>query len=292
MGQALLLGVIAILLLLGSGYLWRRSRHGAASEALLAGLAPEQQEIDSKMLSRFEKEQLRLGVTLPAWVLMLLISAWLLLLFIIYALGGLLLLVLVFFGSILLVRVVVSLRYRRRVKKMVSQLPQMLDHMVRSVKSGRTLNSAVILAMETAGEPLHTGLGRSRRFIERGGRLDDALDDFADLYQQYEFKLLAMGIRINQRYGGSSVEVLQNIAALIREREIASAQLKAMTGETRMSALVLGGMPVAMAGYIFFTNPDFLLGLWQDPTGKLVLMSALTLQAIGSFLLWRMLRSV
>ncbi|WP_344957608.1 type II secretion system F family protein [Zobellella aerophila] len=270
----------------------RRSWFKANAEAIAVRLAEHQEYADEKKLGRIEKELLRAGIDPPLWLIALVLFIWLCLLFFMFLLGGFQLLLLAILGSLLTMRLYLSFRYRRRVKQMVSQLPQMLDHMIRSLKSGRTLGDATLLAMNSAPNPLQRGMGRSRRFIERGGGLGDAMDSFAELYEQPEFRLLALGVRVNQRYGGNATEVLQNLISLIWERENASHQLRAMTGETRISALVLGGMPLAMAAYIFVSNPEFLMGLWQDPAGKLVLLSALIFQALGSFMLWRMLRSI
>jgi tight adherence protein B len=65
-----------------------------------------------------------------------------------------------------------------------------------------------------------------------------------------------------------------------------------MTGETRMSAWVLGMTPLAIALYIMVMNPNYLNMLLDDDTGKTLLTTALGLQGMGAFILWRMLRSV
>jgi tight adherence protein B len=65
-----------------------------------------------------------------------------------------------------------------------------------------------------------------------------------------------------------------------------------MTGETRMSAWVLGLLPSLMAGYMVLSNPDYIGGMWHDPTGQKVLLGALTVQALGALVLWRMVKSV
>ncbi|WP_116474264.1 type II secretion system F family protein [Zobellella maritima] len=288
----MLFGLISLVLLLAGLMLLWRSRFQARAEAVALRLVKDQEEVDQGKLGRIEKEKLRAGISLPFWLAAVLLFGWLCLLFVVFELGGFRLLLAVSFGSLLTARLYLSFRYRWRVKKMVSQLPQMLEHMIRSTQSGRTLGDALLLAMDVAPHPLRQGMGRSRRFIERGGRLGDAMDSFAELYEQQEFRLLALGVRVNQRYGGSATELLQNLIILIREREKASSQLRAMTGETRISALVLGGMPLAMAAYIFISNPGFLMGLWLDPAGKLILLGALLFQVVGSLFLWRMLRSI
>ena len=86
--------------------------------------------------------------------------------------------------------------------------------------------------------------------------------------------------------------MLSNLIELIRDREHASRQLRALTGETRLSAVVLGGLPIAMAGYMFLTSPELLLGMWEQSSGQMVLLIAFALQLIGSVALWRMMRSI
>lgn len=292
MGWALLWGVVSVALLLAGMALLRSSWFQADNEAIIERLSMANDTAPEPVMSWLAKERTRMGITLPFGLLVTFFCCWCLLLFFVLLLAGWWPGFAVFVGSGLLLHVYLSVRYQRRIKKMVSQLPQMLEHIIRSIQSGRTLGDAALLAMNAAPRPLHEGMARSRRYVECGGKLDDAMDNFANLHDRDEFRLLAMGLRVNQRYGGSAIEMLQSLIFLIREREKAGDQLRAMTGETRISALVLGGMPLAMAAYIFVSNPQFLLGLWQEPTGKLVLLSALLFQSIGSFLLWRMLRSI
>ncbi|CAM3945972.1 Bacterial type II secretion system protein F domain protein [compost metagenome] len=192
----------------------------------------------------------------------------------------------------LLIWLYLGWRYRRRVQRMIEQLPVLLDHSVRSLKAGRTLNDAVLGAIDASRDPLHGALQRVRRNVQMGVSLDDAMSDLAELYEQDELRLFALGLRINHRYGGNASELLENLIKLIREREQGSRQLRAMTGETRMTATVLGLLPVGMAGYFLISNPNYLLAMWQDGNGQFLLLGAFILQVVGCLVLWRMLRSI
>ncbi|MNG87254.1 Bacterial type II secretion system protein F domain protein [compost metagenome] len=192
----------------------------------------------------------------------------------------------------LLIWLYLGWRYRRRVQRMIEQLPVLLDHSVRSLKAGRTLNDAVLGAIDASRDPLHGALQRVRRNVQMGVSLDDAMSDLAELYEQDELRLFALGLRINHRYGGNASELLENLIKLIREREQGSRQLRAMTGETRMTATVLGLLPVGMAGYFLISNPNYLLAMWQDGNGQFLLLGAFILQVLGCLVLWRMLRSI
>lgn len=183
-------------------------------------------------------------------------------------------------------------RCRRRLRQIIQQLPGLLDYSVRSLKAGRTLNDAVLGGIDSTREPLRSAMLRVRRNVQLGVALDVAVNELAELYRQDELRLFALGLRINQRHGGNASELLENLIKLIREREQGGRQLRAMTGETRITAWILGALPLAMVGYFMFANPGYLLAMWQDRHGQTLLLFAFALQAVGCVVLWRMMRSL
>ncbi|AXO86952.1 type II secretion system protein F [Pseudomonas parafulva] len=183
-------------------------------------------------------------------------------------------------------------RARRRMRQLIEQLPGLLDASVRSLKAGRTLSDAVLGGIEGTREPLHSTLSKVRRSVQLGVPLDDALSELAELYDQDVLRLFALGLRINQRHGGNASELMENLIRMIREREQGIRQLKAMTGETRVTAWVLGALPLFMVGYFLVVNPAYLMQLWQDASGQMMLLLAFALQTLGCVVLWRMMRSL
>lgn len=194
-------------------------------------------------------------------------------------------------GPVLL-RLYLSWCYQRRVQRIIEQLPTLLDHCVRSLKAGRTLNDAVLGAIDAAREPLLGAMQRVKRNVHMGVGLDDAMFDLAQLYERDELRMFALGLRINHRYGGNASELLENLIKVIREREQGARQLRAMTGETRITAVVLAVLPVSVAGYFLVSNPNYLMTMWHDSVGQRLLFSAFVLQGLGCVVLWRMLRSI
>lgn len=294
MKGAIILGLVFMLLMGLSFYLFYRGLNQGANERIMARLSLGRPELagPNPGLARIERAFLRAGLGRPTERLPLALTVWLMAMLLGYLLGdgfGLALGVLL---PVILLRLYVSFRYQRRVRRMIEQLPQLLDHAVRSLKSGRTLGDAVLHSIDSSAYPLNEAMSRIKRNVQLGVVLPDAVRDFADLYEREEFQLFAMGLRVNHRYGGNASELLDNLIRLIREREQVSRQLRAMTGETRMTAFVLALLPVGMVGYFLAANPSYLMHMWNDDSGRKMLIVAFAMQTLGCVALWRMLRSV
>ncbi|MDB5981908.1 MAG: type secretion system protein [Pseudomonas sp.] len=294
MAGPLLLGLMFMLLLTASLSLFYRGWRKSASERVLVRLAHGQpQRVAEKPgWERLERAFLRAGLGRPTDRLGLSLVLWALAMLVGYFAGNWFGLLLALLLPPLLLRLYISWRYQRRVRRMIEQLPQLLDHAVRSLKSGRTLADAVLNGIESAHDPLQSAMRRIQRNVQLGVSLPDAAQDFADLYEKDEFRLFALGLRVNHRYGGNASELLENLIKLIREREQGVRQLRAMTGETRMTAVVLALLPVGMAGYFLLANPSYLMNMWRDSSGQHMLMAAFAMQALGCLALWRMMRSI
>jgi tight adherence protein B len=294
MKGAIVFGLVFMVLMGLSVWLFYRGLSKGANDRIMARLVLGQPEpvVSKPALAALDRAFLRAGLGRPTERLPLALTIWamaMLLGYLLYDGFGLALGILL---PIIGLRFYVSLRYQRRMQRMITQLPQLLDHTVRSLKSGRTLGDAVLHGIDAADSPLRDAMSRIKRNVQMGVTLPDAVQDFAELYERDEFELFGLGLRVNHRYGGNASELLENLIRLIREREQAARQLKAMTGETRMTAVVLALLPVGMVGYFLVVNPSYLLHMWADASGQQLLLAAFALQTLGCLALWRMLRSI
>lgn len=186
----------------------------------------------------------------------------------------------------------ISTTYQRRMSQIITQLPRLLDQVVRMMRTGKTLADSFIIATKEADEPLKTVMLKLQRNINLGMSIPEAFTDLADTYALKELQVLALGVNVNSRFGGSLIDLLNNIITLIQQREQLQRQLRAFTGETRASAVILSALPVLIGAFMLISNPDYIYQMLDDPTGKLVLMGAGGMQLAGMAVLWKMLRSV
>ncbi|WP_095114392.1 type II secretion system F family protein [Pseudomonas sp. Irchel 3H7] len=290
----IILIVICLTLLGLSIRLFLQGLRKTATEKVLNRLAAGQPQLapEKPVWVGLERMFLRAGLGRPTERFGLWLSLWALAMALGYFLADWIGLLLMIFIPPLALRLYIAVLYQRRVKRMIEQLPQLLDHTVRSLKSGRTLSDAVMGGIEASEDPLKKAMGRVQRNVQLGVNLPDAVSDFAELYEQDELRMFALGLKVNHRYGGNASELLENLIKLIRERDQGARQLRALTGETRMTAWVLGSLPLLLVSYFMLTNPGYMLGMWNDASGQHMLISAAVLQVFGSLALWRMLRSV
>jgi tight adherence protein B len=183
-------------------------------------------------------------------------------------------------------------RTKKQSEQILAQLPTFLDHVVRAVQTGSSLPNALLAATAETPEPIQSVFARVVRQTRLGVTLEEALDQAASLYSVRELQILALAVRVSQRYGGSVRDVLGSIVSMIRQRERARREFRAMTGETRLSAWILGALPAVIGVYVMVVNPDYLGRMLNDPAGRIALYVSGALQVMGSVVLWRMVKSV
>jgi tight adherence protein B len=99
-----------------------------------------------------------------------------------------------------------------------------------------------------------------------------------------------MAIRIQREVGGNLAEILNTVAATIRERERLRRQVRGLSAEGRLSAWILGGLPPVFATYLVLVRPTYIKPLFTDPIGIALLVLMIALMGIGAFWLSRVVK--
>jgi tight adherence protein B len=182
------------------------------------------------------------------------------------------------------------LRLQKFRRKLVSQLPGYIDAMVRLITIGNSTQAAFQLAIATTEAPLRGQLERAASLVRAGMELDRALHQTASSVRIDEMFLLASILGLGVRYGGRADLLLERVGNFMRDREQAEHELVAMSAETRLSAWILGLLPLGVGGFLIMTNPAYFIGMWNDGTGRMLIFSSAGLQLIGAALLYRLAR--
>ncbi|WP_432727737.1 type II secretion system F family protein [Variovorax sp. W6] len=196
----------------------------------------------------------------------------------------------VLFLLVLLTSFALWLQLQKFRRKLIRQLPGYIDAMVRLITIGNSTQAAFQLAIATTQAPLRGHLERAAALVRAGVDLDRALHQTADNVRIEEMYLLASILGLGVRYGGRADLLLERVSNFMRDREQAEQELIAISSETRLSAWILGLLPVGVGAFLILTNPSYFMGMWNDDTGRILIFSAVGLQLTGAALLYRLAR--
>lgn len=199
-------------------------------------------------------------------------------------------------GTLLLYGLLVSFNFWLRISRLqrtrLRQLPGFLDTMVRLVTIGNSIGSAFQAAIQTADEPLRVALERANRQVQAGVELEHALRREARIFRFRELELVAAVIGVAGRFGGRSDQVLDRMTAFMRDLEHAQNELSALSAEIRLSAWIMGLMPVGIGMFLVIFNNNMFMGMWHDPMGRKMLIGAVLLEITGGFGLYRLAKTM
>jgi tight adherence protein B len=201
-----------------------------------------------------------------------------------FALGGFLLgvalLVTVPFGAKLLLK----FRASRRQATFADQLDDSLQLMAGSLRAGHSLLRAVDSVAHEADAPTSEEFSRIVNETRVGRDLNDALDEVAERMGSDDFTWVAQAIAIHREVGGNLAEVLDAVGHTIRERNAIRRQVKALSAEGKLSAIVLMALPFGVTAFISMSNPAYIAKFTQSVTGYAMLAAAVVMLLVGG--LW------
>jgi tight adherence protein B len=171
----------------------------------------------------------------------------------------------------------------RQRKKFETQLPDTLNLLATSLRAGYSLLQAVEAVGEEAPDPTRREFGRAMAEIRLGRPMDDALADIATRMDSTDFDWAVLAIEIQREVGGNLAEVLQTTSETMVQRNRLRREMKALTAEGRISAIVLSLLPIGLFLFIFLSNPGYMEPLLSSTVGVAVLIGGAVFIGIGIF---------
>lgn len=120
--------------------------------------------------------------------------------------------------------------------------------------------------------------------------VEDALQAMADRVSSEDFAWAVSAISIQREVGGNLAEVLDVVAATIRDRSALRRHVSALTAEGRISAYILLALPFAEALFLYVVNPTYMRPMFTEPLGWVIMGSGLLLLLVGSIWLVRAMK--
>jgi tight adherence protein B len=174
------------------------------------------------------------------------------------------------------------LRRKRRFSRFAKQLPDAMELIARALRAGHSLASGFNLVAEEMSDPI--GKEFSRIFEEQnlGIPIDEALDTMTKRIPNLDLRFFATAVILQRQTGGDLAEILDKIGNLVRERFKIYGQVQALTGEGRLSGVVLLALPPLLFLAVYRLNPEYEMALFTDELGQKMLVGAAVMQLLGA----------
>lgn len=196
-------------------------------------------------------------------------------------------LVTLFSGTVLPFLVLKYLRSRRQ-KKFSAQFPDAIEIIVRSLRAGHPVPTAIGMVSREMSDPIGSEFGIVTDEVTYGSDLETAMRNLYFRVGTDDLPLFVTAVAIQGSTGGNLGEILQNLSGVIRQRFKMRRKIRALAAEGRASALILSALPIGVFAAILTITPNFYSGVWHEELTKICLVISGCWMGIGNLIMFRM----
>ena len=169
----------------------------------------------------------------------------------------------------------------QRLRSFIREFPDALDMMTSAIRAGHALNQAIQLVGNEAPDPVGVEFKKTFEQYNLGLNLKDSFLNLTERVDSLDLKLFVTAVLLQKETGGNLNEILENISYTIRERFKLIGQIRIYTAQGRMSAWMIGLLPVIFVVVVSMLNPGYLRPIFHDPMGRFMLGMAGFQQILG-----------
>jgi tight adherence protein B len=178
----------------------------------------------------------------------------------------------------------------QRRKTFAKLFPDAIGLMIRGLKAGLPPIESIMIVGREVRDPVGGEFRRISDQIRMGQSIEESLWSVARRINLSEFNFLAITIAIQRETGGNLAETLENLDDMLRKRHQMRLKVKAMSSEATATAMIIGSLPFAMGGLLFFVSRGYIMTLFNNFIGNLMVAGGVIWMSIGFFVMSQMIR--
>ncbi len=179
------------------------------------------------------------------------------------------------------------LRRRSRLKSFEKQLPDALELLSRALRAGNSLAAGLNAVASEMPQPIAGEFRAVHDEQNLGLPIDQALRNMLLRVPNMDLQFFVTAVSIQRQAGGDLAEILGKISSLVRERFKILGQVRALTGEGRMSGVVLMALPIVLFLGVYFLNREYIMLLFNEEIGRQMIYAAIASQIVGGYVIHR-----
>jgi tight adherence protein B len=182
---------------------------------------------------------------------------------------------------------VLQVLVERQTRRFAAQLPDVLKLLAGSLRAGFSLLQGLDAVVEQVTDPIERELRRALAAARLGVPIEDALAEVAERVGSRDFAWTVMAVRIQREVGGNLAQILDTVWDTMIQRQRLRREVKTLTAEGRISAIILAALPVVLGGFIYLVNRPYMRQLFDTLPGQMMLLGAVAFELIGTWWMYR-----
>jgi tight adherence protein B len=173
----------------------------------------------------------------------------------------------------------------KRLTKFELQLPDAIDLFTRTMRAGHNIHSGLETISEETTDPVRMEFRKVTEELALGSAIEPALHKLGERVPIIDLKFFVTGLILQRQTGANMVNVLEDLATLVRERLNMAGKMRAHTASQRFSAGLLCILPFVVGLGFYVLKPEYVRLLWTDPLGTKFLTYAIISEIVGIFII-------
>lgn len=207
-----------------------------------------------------------------------------------FLLGGLFSAILLILAAPIGLALSLNFMIARRQAKFDDQVPDTLRTISGGMRAGHSLLRSLDAAAQECEAPMSDELSRIVNETRIGRDLGESLLEVAQRTKNEDFSWIAQAIEIHREVGGDLAEVLDHVGETIRDRNQIRRQVKALSAEGRVSAVILLALPILLFIALQLINPTYAKTFSSTVPGYIMIAVAAVMLSVGAFWLSRLIK--
>ena len=183
---------------------------------------------------------------------------------------------------------VVGFFIKKRTNAFNAKFPDAIDLLVRGLRSGLPVTETLAVVAQEVPGPVGDEFKGIVERIKIGRTMEESLQETADRLGIPEFNFFCITLAIQRETGGNLAETLSNLSDVLRKRSQMKLKIRAMSSESKASAYIVGALPFIVFGMIWWINPGYIGGFFEDDRLIVTGLGGLVWMSIGAFIMAKM----
>jgi tight adherence protein B len=186
-------------------------------------------------------------------------------------------------------RWVVGFLAKRRTKAFTESFADAIDIIVRGIRSGLPVGDCLKIIARESPAPLAPEFSRLVENLAMGVTVEQGLEKMYERMPTSELRFFTIVLAIQSKTGGNLAEALANLSTVLRARKLMREKIKALSSEATASAFIIGAMPPGVMLLVMVTTPSYMMLMFTDHRGNVMLMIGAIWMCLGIFVMRRMI---